>query len=145
MRERTKELAVIIIICILFITFVFPVFTPPTRLNCKLKELNIKTGQIRISRYLCFIRYSQKLRDTAVSELIKEPIEFEDVQAWWPLSCFGPFRSYSPKYVFSTIFSKDVKESSIEDNTKTIDEKSEIAIGLMKKWQTYAFELTQEK
>lgn len=143
MNDRLKGIVIAVIIIILLIPFVFPILTPPSKLNCKTEEINIKTGQFRFRKYIYFVKYSERIEDSVISRYIDEPVEFRDIEMWWTINTFGPFRRVSPYHVFHTKVWGDIKLSSIHDKKNTVEEKREIALRLLKNWQIYAYELIQ--
>jgi hypothetical protein len=142
MREHFKELIAVLVVLIILMPFFWGYLASPSKINCKVQEVNIQTGQLRCCRYFYYIKLSEAVRETAISECINEPVVFRDVKAWWRINAFGPFRNVSPYYIFHTIVWGDNREFSLDGRNKTADEKRKIAIKILQKWQNRAYQIT---
>ena len=143
MRVHYKELIAVLIVLIILMPFLWGTIASPSKINCTVQEVNIQTGQLRRCRYFYYIKVSEDVRETVISDCIDEPVVFRDVEAWWRINAFGPFRNVSPHYIFHTTVWGDIREFSLDDTNKTEDEKKEIAIQILQKWQGLAYEVTQ--
>jgi len=53
-----------ILACLILPPVVVPVFVPWSEINCRHDDINIKTGQGRYSRYIWFVKVSEKVIET---------------------------------------------------------------------------------
>jgi hypothetical protein len=60
-------ISVVFVAGVLVGTFVVPYLDPGSKMNCRVEEINIRTGQARYTRYLWHVRISQRVEDTPLS------------------------------------------------------------------------------
>ena len=82
--------------------WVVPRFMPLSAINRRDQEINIKTGQIRYSRHLWYIKVSERVEDTTLSEVLGgESVDVADIPAWHKVITFSPGLHHSPVYSFT--------------------------------------------
>ncbi|MHC4882986.1 MAG: hypothetical protein ACYTFX_08775 [Planctomycetota bacterium] len=138
MKAKLKYLFIPLFIVIFFISlpFIVLLFDPWSEILCSHYDINIKTGQSRSSHYVYFIKISEEVKDTALSNLVKSEIDHKDIPAWHHVNTFSPIVSHSPHYRFHCVLGAiHSMEMCFEIGGYTGEEKREIAIGLLKAWQ----------
>jgi hypothetical protein len=106
--------------------------------NCTKDEINIKTGQGRHSRYIAFIRISEKTYDTPLSEALTGTVEVAKITAWQTVNTFSPpSKRYSPHYRFHGALHQAGEAGLIFDELRASPErKAKIAGQILTRWQT---------
>lgn len=119
--------------------FVIVVLLIPTwsKLYCRHEDINIKTGQSRITRFLCSFQMSQQINDTPLSRALQgETIDVADIQAWHRVNTFYWGRKYSPHYIFHGAFGQAKELELILDMLNASDvQRKNATIGLLSTWQ----------
>lgn len=71
-------------------------------MNCTHHEINIKTGQVRFTRYIWFIKVSERVEDTVLSLALEgEKVDVSDVEPWRIGATYSPGVLRSPQYGFT--------------------------------------------
>ena len=117
---------------------IFQIYDPWSKVCCKVYEINIKTGQMRISRYLYFRVLWHEVRDTPLSiALGGESIEVVAIEPWHEISVFSPSSPHSsPLCLFHNaglLISQF--DSACKRQHLTKEEKRRIAEGILTRWQ----------
>ena len=116
---------------------VAPVFVTWSELNCWHQEINIKTGQARYTRYLWFIKTSERIEDTELSRaLSSETVDIADVKPWHFANTFSPGVRNSPHYLYHSA----LHQASQFDRMRFLLERTDapmrtIAKTILTKWQ----------
>jgi hypothetical protein len=123
------------LLCLMFWPFV-PMMCPTW--NCTKNEINIKTGQGRDSRYIAFIKTSEKVYDTALSTAITGTVDVVDIPAWHPVNTFSPPSHHvSPHYYFhGALHQAHWAEGLFEALKATPEQKEKLARQILIAWQT---------
>jgi hypothetical protein len=100
MKKRLFIVAIPVVV-LLAGPLVFPPWAAWSAMNCRDQEINIKTGQARYSRYLWYIKISERVEDTTLSKILGgESVHAADIAPWHMVNRFSPGRHYSPHYRF---------------------------------------------
>ena len=100
---RTRTITVIGVAVLLGAPFAVPIFSPWSGINCRQYEIDIVSGQRRVSHFIYWIPIHRSISDTVVSTTLGEPPVRIDPQ-WRRTSTFGPFVNNSPHYVFHSAY-----------------------------------------
>ena len=99
MKRRRKVIG-LALMAFLGVPFIVPLFSPWSRINCREFELDLVSGQQRVTRYLYGIPVHRELRETAASDALGAEVSDVDEAQWVRTSTFGPFTRHSPHYVY---------------------------------------------
>jgi len=100
---RIRTIIVIGIAVLLGTPFVVPIFSPWSRINCRQYEIDIVSGQRRVTRFIYWIPFRRSISDTVVSSTLGAPPVRIEPQ-WRLTSTFGPFIHHSPHYAFHSAY-----------------------------------------
>lgn len=83
---------------ILLIVVVIPFFLPWSPLNCWHEDVDITTGRIRRQWILLFVKVSESIEETPVSEIVLRGQFSPAAPQWHRVNTFSPGVHYSPHY-----------------------------------------------
>jgi hypothetical protein len=137
MKKRLL-IAIIPVVILLAGPLVIPRLTPWSAINCRDQEINIKTGQARYSRYLWYIRMSERVEDTILSKVLGgESVDVADIAPWHMVNRFSPGLHHSPHYRFHGALSQTREiELLFEMLAPDAQRKEQIVRDLLTLWQT---------
>ena len=150
MTKKRKALIAVSILAI--VVFLIPTWS---RIYCRHEDINVKTGQSRITRTLCMIKISQQINHTPLSLTLQgETVNVKNIKEWHPVNTFYWGRKYSPHYRFHGAFgqAKDL-ELILDMNNASELQRRDATVGLLAIWQksgndfearTYLNELQQQ-
>ena len=87
-----------LVILAIFASFVFLVvsyLSPWSELNCWHEDFDLHSGRIRTQSYICFMRVSERIEDTAFSRAVTEGAA---PPSWQRVNTFSPGVHYSPHF-----------------------------------------------
>jgi len=94
--KRVVVSVLLLIICYFAVSALFPW----TRFNCEYEDIDIRTGRLRLTRYVLFCRISERIEESPLSEAIPaEMVAAEDPQ-WRRVNTFTPPGRHSPHHIF---------------------------------------------
>jgi len=127
-----------VVAALVMIPVVVPlVFMPWTKLNCEQQDINIKTGQARYTRYIWYVKTSERIDDTAISKALQgETVDVAAVKPWQRVNTFSLGVLHSPNYLFHGAFGQ-IREMAMADKvTKfTPERRREVARTMLELWQ----------
>lgn len=129
-----KRISLISLLILLVVALSLPA---RSRLYCRHEDINIKTGQCRITHVLCFFQISQCIKDTPLSLVLGgETIEINPIEAWHRVNTFYWGRRYSPHYNFHGAFAQARELELILDMHNVSDaQRKDATVGLLSVWQ----------
>jgi hypothetical protein len=96
-----KRVIVALILAVPVMALVLPPLYADGCLYCRCEEINIETGQARISRHVFSVRVSERIDDTPLSlALAGETIHAASVEPWHRVNRFAPCGNTSRHYAF---------------------------------------------
>jgi hypothetical protein len=112
---------------------------PWSTINCRDQEINIKTGQARYSRYLWYIKVSERAEDTILSKVLDgESVDVADIVPWHMVNRFSPGLHHSPHYRFHGALSQTRQiELLFQLLEPDVQRKKQIVQNLLTLWQTH--------
>ena len=141
MNHMKKRLliAIIPVVVLLAGPWVVPRLVPWSAINCRDQEINIKTGQARYSRYLWYVRMSERVEDTILSKVLGgESVDVADIAPWHMVNRFSPGLHHSPHYRFHGALSQTRQiELLFEMLEPEAQRKKQIVQDLLTLWQTH--------
>jgi hypothetical protein len=137
MKKRLL-IAIVPVAVLLAGPWVVPFVAPWLRINCRSQEINIKTGQVRYSRYLWYIKISERLEDTILSKVLGgESVDAADIAPWHRVNTFSPGLHHSPHYRFHGALSQAHEiELLFEMLEPDAQRKQQIVRDVLRLWQT---------
>ena len=122
---------------LLFAPQVVPIFVPWSGINCHHEDINIKTGQARITRKLWFLDVSTRVQDTELSRALGgNHVEVTDIEEWHRVNTFCPGVVHSPHYRFHGAFRQAHDLKMLESmEVLSQERKREIVISILTAWQ----------
>jgi len=107
-------------------------------MNCRNEEINIKTGQARYSRFLWYVKVSERVEDTILSQALGgESVDVADIAPWHMVNRFSPGLHYSPHYMFHGALSQARQvEFVFEMLEPDAQRQKQIVRDLLTLWQT---------
>lgn len=118
---------------------VVPYVIPWSAINSREEEINIKTGQARCSRHLWYIKISEPVQDTFLSQVLGgESVDVADIAPWHTVNTFSPGLHHSPHYRFhAALFQAAEIESLFETLEPDVERKKQIVRDVLTLWQTH--------
>jgi hypothetical protein len=138
MKKRWVLIAVGVIAAgLLLLPLVVPLLIPWTEINCRHDDINIKTGKVRYSRYVWFVKVSEEIRDTPLSLALKgEMVDVADIPAWQRVNTLSPGTGHSPHYFFhAALYQANRFELISSLQNFSPDRKREAAKAILTSWQ----------
>ena len=119
--------------------WVVPRLVPWSAIHCRDQEINIKTGQARYSRYLWYIKVSERAEDTILSKVLGgESVDVADIVPWHMVNRFSPGLHHSPHYRFHGALSQTRQiELLFQLLEPDVQRKKQIVQNLLTLWQTH--------
>lgn len=107
-----------------------------SRINCWNYDIDVKSGRIRYTRYLCYVQVADRVEDSALSSILKDQMSVAGPPEWRRVHTFSPGVRHSPHYVYHSAISqiKDIETIWTVDKF-TDDAKRRTAADLLKLWQ----------
>ena len=130
-----KNRSVLITACVLVVVVIMiPTWS---KIYCRHEDINIKTGQYRVSRVLCFVQISQQIEDTPLSHALQgEAVDVAEIKAWHRVNSFYRGRKHSPHYIFHGVFGQSKELELIMDmHNMSEGQCKDVTIGLLSAWQ----------
>ena len=138
MTKHKSAVAIILFTtAVLLSPLIVPVFVPWSGINCRHQEINIKTGQVRHSRFLWFVKMSERVKDTQLSLTLQgEVVDVDSIAAWHRVNTFSPGLRHSPHYIFHSAFGQAASlEVIFEMHNATERQRKDAVKGLLSQWQ----------
>ena len=99
MRRFWLSVSALLAVVLLVVTVV-PFFFQWSPLNCWHEEVDITTGRIRRQWILLFVKVSESIEDTPLSEVVLKGQPPSGTPQWHRVNTFSPGIHYSPHYRF---------------------------------------------
>ena len=131
-------IAIGVVVAVLLLTPVAaPIFIPWSSINCEHQDINIKTGQARYSRYLWFLKISERIEDTPLSLALQgDTVDVANIEAWQRVNTFSPGIRHSPHYKFHSALAQAHQMEMLESFRElTPERKKQIATDILTAWQ----------
>jgi hypothetical protein len=137
MKKRLL-IAIVPVAVLLAGPWLVPFVAPWSRMNCRSQEINIKTGQARYSRYLWYIKVSERVEDTLLSKVLAgESVDVAQIVPWHMVNTFSPGLHHSPHYRFhGALCQAGEIELLFEMLEPDTERKSQIVRDILGLWQT---------
>lgn len=107
------------------------------RWNCRMTEVNVRTGQLRERRYIQFLRTSERILDTPLSTALAEPVGVLGGREWHlvylVLPC-SPGTHFHPG-LHSAAYQLHRLERLFDTFQLSVERKAEIAKEVLRLWQ----------
>lgn len=98
-RSRRRLIAAVVLVAVALGVALSGIFTW-SPVNCRHEDIDIRSGRVRTTRFILFIRVSERVTSTPVSDALQlgdyDPADPE----WHRVNTFSPGTGYSPHYVF---------------------------------------------
>ena len=122
---------------VLILPIAISLFHPWTRLCCEVQEINITTGQARLSRYFWFMKLSERVEETPLSHALGgETVNAADIEPWHRVNTFSPGIPNSPHHRFHGALSQAEATGNITSPPLTTPERRRIvARHILTLWQ----------
>ena len=119
--------------------WVIPAVTPWSAINCRDQEINIKTGQARYSRYLWYVKISERVEATILSQVLRgKAVNPADIAPWHMVNRFSPGLHHSPHYSFHGALAQMREiELLFEILAPDAQRKKQTVTDLLTLWQTH--------
>jgi hypothetical protein len=121
-----------------FVVPFLPVFGPLlVGINCEQQDINIRTGQARSSRSLWFLKVSERIKETSLSQALNgETIQVANINPWQHVNTFVLRGKVSPNYVFHGAFNQAEQFGRIQSDLNFGPKRNrEIARTILTAWQ----------
>ncbi|MEP4079033.1 hypothetical protein [Haloferula sp.] len=102
--KRRRTLSIVGVAILLSLPFIVPLFSPWSHINCREFELDLASGQQRMTRYLYWIPVRSEIDDTPASLALGESTVAGAGPSWVRTSTFGPFTRHSPHYRYHSAY-----------------------------------------
>ena len=118
------------------VVLIVPMFIPWTSINCVCEDVDIRTGRIRISRYLAFCKVSERVEESALSRVLPQEMVEGVKPQWERVNTFSLGLSHSPHHRFHGAIGQ-IRSIELLWQVATIDEstKQKIASHVLAIWQ----------
>ena len=108
-----------------------------SRLNCWTEEIDIGTGRIRKTWYLCYVRVSQCVEESPFSTALHDSDKSGVAPQWQKVNTFSPGIHYSPHYSFhGAWYQVSCCEEAWELGRFTPEARRECVRRVLQLWQT---------
>jgi hypothetical protein len=97
MRRFLVSVVALLAVILLFVVVV-PFFVPWSPLNCWHEDVDITTGRIRTQWFLLFVKVSESVKETPLSEVVLGGPRSAAAPQWHRVNTFSPGLRYSPHY-----------------------------------------------
>ncbi len=136
-KTRAAWVVGIIAAAVILPPLTLPLFFPWSEINCTHQEINIKTGQARFTRYIWFMKVSERVEDTALSlALGGDVVDVVDLEPWRIGGTYSPGVNRSPQYGFTLgLLEIETLRKFDEIIQLTSVPKREIATTILTMWQ----------
>ena len=87
------------VLVVVLLPFVILFFNPWSEVLCLHQDINIETGQSRSTYYVYYIKISENISETSLSDLIDGEVKYiNNIEPWHRVNTFSPLVSHSPHY-----------------------------------------------
>jgi hypothetical protein len=97
---RSRRAILLTASAVLGIPFVVPFFSPWSAINCRVQEIDLRSGLQRNTTYFYWLPVHRKIRDTSVSLAIGNPPSARGDSHWVRVNTFGPYARNSPHHTY---------------------------------------------
>lgn len=98
--RRCSITTIIVAATLLGAPFIVPLFSPWSPINCREFELDLVSGQQRVTRYVYWIPLKREIRDTPASLAQGNATSDPGDREWVRTDTFGPYSQHSPHYAY---------------------------------------------
>jgi len=132
--KKSRSITLAAVCFILIFPFIFSITHPWTKIQCKKQYIDINTGMIRTQRYYWFLKYSDTIEPSFLSELLGAN-SAENPQ-WRIVNTPSFGRRYSPHYSFHSAAAQ-ITHLKLMVSLYNIDERDSRAIArqIIKLWK----------
>ncbi|MGC9453636.1 MAG: hypothetical protein ACP5HU_02120 [Phycisphaerae bacterium] len=135
-RRIIKWAVVLFLLLVLVLAFMPGLIAPWSRINNEEHEIDLFSGQARVTRYILYLQVSQKVRETPLSEAIGADENPPEKRQWVKVSIFQPFMRRSPHFTYRGAFAQARRmESSWETGEFTPEARAKSARQLLRLWR----------
>ena len=136
LKKKLLIIGLSVLAFLFLLPFVVLCFNPWSEILCRHEEINIKTGQVRYSRYVYFLKITEWVEDTCLSDYVEIPSDETTASFWRRVNSFSPLASHSPHYSFhSALAQVHQLQTAVSLEVLTEPEKKRIVEGLLENWQ----------
>jgi hypothetical protein len=117
--------------------------SPWSEINCWHEEIELHSGRIRKTWYLCFVPVSVQLEESAFSRAIDSPLPVD--ADWHRVNTFSPGVGHSPHYIYHGAISEiELVEEIWERGRFTPEARRQSAEQILLLWRTGGLETSRE-
>ena len=131
----TKTRRAIITVCLGIVLIC--IFLPRSVIYLRHEDINIKTGQCRITHVICFVQMSQQIKDTFLSLTLRgKKVDVADIKEWHRVNTSCPGTQIASLYRFRGAFwQAEELESILEIHNASETHRKDPVIRLLSIWQ----------
>lgn len=136
--KRKRVVAIAFVLAVLAAVWILPAsgLLAWSRINCWNYDVDIRSGRIRYTRYLCYVQIAHRIEDSALSSVLKDQTSVALPPEWRRVHTFSPGVRHSPHYVYHSAIAQIKEMDAIWTLEKfTDDAKRRSAADLLKLWQ----------
>jgi hypothetical protein len=134
-RKRPyASIIAIFVICFILALWILPYAFPWNEWDSKIQELDINTGRLKYSRYLCLLKISERIEETDISRILPKELLERAIPEWHRANRDAPW--ITADYVFGEAPSQ-INELSIWWEVEQVPEtvRRKTAIHLLALWK----------
>lgn len=99
MRLAAK-IVLAVVALLLILVFIVPCFLPWSGLHSRYEWMDITSGRCRNQRYVLFVKVTDRVEETRVSQLYRELVGEPGEPEWRLCNTFGPYVAVSPHHAY---------------------------------------------